>query len=31
MPQDANGYTWVNVQFDDGIRGWVAKNFLTWI
>lgn len=31
MPQDANGYTWVNVQFDSGIRGWVAKNFLTWL
>jgi uncharacterized protein YgiM (DUF1202 family) len=31
MPQDANGYTWANVQFDNGIRGWVAINFLVWL
>jgi N-acetylmuramoyl-L-alanine amidase len=31
MPQEADGYVWVNVQFDNGIRGWVAKNFLTFV
>jgi uncharacterized protein YraI len=30
MPRDANGYTWVNVQFNSGLRGWVARNFLAW-
>jgi uncharacterized protein YraI len=27
-PQEANGYVWVNVQFNQGARGWVAKSFL---
>jgi uncharacterized protein YgiM (DUF1202 family) len=31
MPQEASGYVWVNVQFNGGLRGWVAKNFLTWL
>ena len=31
MPQEANGYTWANVQFESGLRGWVAINFLTWL
>lgn len=31
MPQEANGYVWVNVQFDGGLRGWVAKRFLAGI
>jgi len=31
MPRDANGYTWVNVQFNGGLRGWVVTNYLTWI
>lgn len=33
MPQEANGYIWINVQFEDQAwtRGWVAKNFLTWL
>lgn len=31
MPQEADGYVWVNVQFDAGPRGWVAKSFLTWV
>jgi uncharacterized protein YraI len=31
MPQEANGYVWVNVQFNGGLRGWVAKKFLVWI
>lgn len=31
MPQEADGYVWVNVQFDSGPRGWVAKSFLTWL
>ena len=31
MPQEADGYVWVNVQFDNGVRGWVAKNFLVWL
>jgi len=31
MLQEANGYVWVNVEFKGGLRGWVAKNFLTWL
>lgn len=31
MPQEANGYVWVNIQFDGGLRGWVAKKFLVGI
>ena len=31
MPQEASGYVWINVQFNGGLRGWVAKNFLTWL
>lgn len=31
MPQEANGFVWVNVQFNGGLRGWVAKKFLVWI
>jgi uncharacterized protein YraI len=31
MPQDADGYVWVNVQFENGVRGWVVKNYLTWL
>jgi uncharacterized protein YgiM (DUF1202 family) len=31
MPQEANGYVWVNVQFTSGLEGWVAKNFLTFL
>ena len=32
MPVTKDGYVWVNVVFNaQGLRGWVAKNFLTWI
>ncbi len=31
MPQEADGYVWVNVQFNRGLRGWVASAFLTWV
>ncbi len=33
MPQEANGYVWVNVQFEDQAwtRGWVVMNFLPWL
>jgi uncharacterized protein YraI len=31
MPRDANGYTWLNVQFEGGLRGWVASSFVAWI
>ncbi len=31
MPQEANGYVWVNVQFTSGLEGWVAKQFLAYI
>ena len=31
MPQEADGYVWVNVQFDNGIRGWVADAFLNHV
>jgi len=31
MPRDANGYRWINVQFDGGVRGRVATSFVTWI
>lgn len=30
MPQTADGYTWINVQFSSGLRGWVASSFVTW-
>lgn len=31
MPQEANGYVWVNVQFNSGLQGWVAKQFLAFL
>jgi uncharacterized protein YgiM (DUF1202 family) len=31
MPQEANGYVWINVEFDNGIRGWVAQDFVASI
>lgn len=30
MPQDADGYTWINVQFTSGLEGWVASAFVAW-
>lgn len=32
MPQEANGYVWVNVRFFNGAgtTGWVASEFLRW-
>lgn len=27
-PQDADGYTWWQIQLDDGTQGWVAADFL---
>jgi N-acetylmuramoyl-L-alanine amidase len=31
MGQEADGYAWVNVQFDSGLLGWVATDFLVWL
>jgi N-acetylmuramoyl-L-alanine amidase len=31
MPQEANGYVWVHVQFTSGLEGWVAKQFLAYL
>ncbi|HYI24767.1 MAG TPA: SH3 domain-containing protein [Thermomicrobiales bacterium] len=31
MPREADGYTWLNVQFEGGLRGWVARSFVAWI
>ncbi len=31
MPQEGNGYLWVNVRFfGAGTSGWVACDFLRW-
>jgi len=31
MPQEADGYMWVNVRFvGAGTTGWVASDFLRW-
>lgn len=33
MPEEANGYVWVNVKFHNqhATTGWVAQDFLEWI
>ena len=31
MPREADGYVWINVQFDYSVTGWVAKNYLEWV